>query len=326
MTANYMARLLEPYQPQLPVNELVLEVNRLYHACEARDYDTRHPEVHEQLPPIWQQLIETARANSKTKVWRILDFGCGTGFEAEQLLKNLPQGTIAQLTCYDPSLEMLELCREKISPLFPKACFYSDFQAIPASIEPYSLVATNSLLHHLPDFVATINSLLPLLAPDSIWLSGHEPSNRFYRNAECLKMYNAFLQERKWRKFLSLEKYLERLSTVLGLASDPANQTAIEAVRQGLFKKKPSGLLIERLVDLHVAHSLEEANEGRGLDFEKMQIEFAGPWNLIWVKTYSYMGSYYEANVPNKWGRLNREIADKFPNDGANFCTVWKRA
>ncbi|NJK52294.1 MAG: hypothetical protein HC936_04730 [Leptolyngbyaceae cyanobacterium SU_3_3] len=42
---DFITTVLAPYQPQLPMEELVLEVNRLYHAVEAQDYDDRHPEV-----------------------------------------------------------------------------------------------------------------------------------------------------------------------------------------------------------------------------------------------------------------------------------------
>ncbi len=325
-THSYMTSLLEPYQPQLPISELVVEVNRLYHAFEAHDYDRNHPEVHKQLPPLWQEMIENALEQYESPVWRILNFGCGTGFEAEQLVRNLPQGTIAQLTCYDPSAEMLERCRVRIAPLFPKAFFYSDLKALQASSEPYNLLATNSLLHHLPAPITTINSLLPLLAPEAIWLSGHEPSSRFYKNVECMRMYDAFLQERKWRKFLSPENYLRRLKQSFGLESNPGKQAAKEAFRTGLFQKRPSAFAIGMLVDFHVAHSLEEAAWGRGLDFESMQRDFAGLWNLIWVKTYSFMGPFYEGNLPDKWVRSCREVACKFPKDGANFSTVWRRA
>src|SRR5215204_589604 len=168
---DFMSDMLKPYQPQLPIEELVVEVNKLYHSYEAENYDEAHSEIRLQLPPIWQEMIAQLLERTKDVKWNILDFGCGTGFEAEQLIRNLPQGSIAKLTCYDPSPEMLERCTKKISALFPSATFTSEFKTYPVREGQFNLIATNSLLHHLPDPFESINMLLPLLTFDAFWLA-----------------------------------------------------------------------------------------------------------------------------------------------------------
>jgi|GEM_PF-1024306 len=322
---KFIDNLLAPYQPQLPIEQLVMEVNKLYHAVEASDYDTSHDEIYQQLPSIFEEMVAQAKKHSQTDVWRILDFGCGTGFEAEQLIRLLPQESIAQLTCYDYSPEMLARCRSQIESLIPNASFTSDLKALPAMEEPYNLLITNSLLHHLPDPLSTINQLLPLLSLDALWLAGHEPSSRFYKNAECTKMYEEFWAERKWRKFLSPTRYFDELQRIIGMKSNPAKYAATESFRKGLFKQKPPNLIIDRLVDFHVAHSVEEAANGRGFDFEIMEQDFSTSWQLVWLKTYSFMGSFYEATLPPRWVKASREAAQNFPKDGANFCSLWVR-
>lgn len=327
---DFLQDILKPYQPQLAINELIVEVNKLFHEFEAKDYDERHPEIHQQLPPIWEEIIGKVRNIAEESVWHILDFGCGTGFESEQIVRNIPQEKIAKLICYDPSPEMLAYCRKRIAPIFPMAIFTSDLNSISSDESHYNLLVTNSLLHHLPDPLNTINRLLPMLSPDAIWIAGHEPSSRFYKNAECLKIYNDFQQESKWRKFLSLKTYLSKLKKLVGLTTNPVQtnplkDTAEEAFHRGLFKKQPPILIIDRIVDFHVAHSFEEADSGRGFDFEIMQQYLIDQWQIIWVKTYSFMGSYYEGELSPKWSRLCSKISQKFPKDGANFSTVWKR-
>jgi len=322
---DFITKILAPYQPQLPTEELVLEVNRLYHAVEAQDYDDRHPEVHGQLPPIWKEMADYAAKTAEVKEWRILDFGCGTGFEAEQLIRYLPQGSIAQLTCYDPSPEMLDRCRAKITPLFSDTVFVSDLSSQSDDQQPYNLLATNSLLHHLPNPLGTINHLLPQLTENVLWLAGHEPSSRFYKNAECARLYENFSQQKQWSRFLSVENYFTKAKQLVGLRSNPSKEAAKAAFHKGLFKQQPSPFVVGRLVDFHVAHSLEEASQGRGFDFKSMQQEFADSWQLEWVKTYSFMGSSYEQDLSSRWSDASREMAQKFPDDGANFCTVWRR-
>ncbi|MHC4201305.1 MAG: class I SAM-dependent methyltransferase, partial [Planctomycetota bacterium] len=211
------------YGPQLPIQELVFELNRLYHACEARSYDARHPEISRQLPPLWSEMIGCAGAALGTEAWRVLDFGCGTGFEAEQILSNVENSRIELLTCYDPCPEMVERCRERLGALsFPGAVVCSELPPTPEGGAKYNVLATNSLLHHLADPAAAVAELLPSLSPNAIHLAGHEPSNRFYRNAECLAAFESFKRERKWRKFLSPGKYLQRLGRALRPSRTPA--------------------------------------------------------------------------------------------------------
>lgn len=325
-----MMKLLEPYGPQLPLQHLVFAVNQIYHDFEALDYDARHPEVYEQLPRLWRGMTSLALSIGRCDTWSVLDFGCGTGFEAAQLLRNLPPHIRLHLTCYDPSPAMVARCRAAIGPLLPAAVFCSDLQTAAAHGQPYNLLITNSLLHHLPDPPATIAGLLPMLDTGALWLAGHEPSRRFYQNSLCRATYARFLRARRWRKFLSPALYWQRLSerigSRMGWASSPARQTAAEAVRRGLFLRPPPARLISLLVDFHVAHSAEEASAGRGFDFQQMARDFAPAWHLVWVKTYAFMGSSYEGQLSRRWAAQARMLAQQFPHDGANFCAIWKRA
>jgi SAM-dependent methyltransferase len=316
---------ISQYEPQLPLDQLVVELNKIYHAFEARDYDTKHPEVHQQLPSLWAEMISIAKKLNNREKLCILDYGCGTGFEASQIAQFMQSEQIGLLTCYDPSQEMLEQCRKKISPLLPQADFCSDESAFLTNEQPYNLVITNSLLHHLPDPVKSMQALLPVLDKNTVWLAGHEPSSRFYKNSECLRAYEEFLKDRKWRRFFSKESYLGRLKMYTGLTSSPASQTAYEALKRGLFKHKPSARIVGLLVDFHVAHSSTEAASGRGFDFQEMQQKFSS-WHLVWVKTYSFMGSFYEGRLPQKWLAVSEELSRLYPQDGANFCSVWRNA
>ena len=316
--------LAERYEPQRPINDLIVELNRLYHDYEARTYDSYHPEINAQLQPIWQQMVQIASGLQPDKTFRVLDFGCGTGFEASQLLAHLQQGTITQLVCYDPSPQMLGRCRLRIGSLAPQASFTTELADIERPDNAFNLVITNSLLHHLPDPLQTIMGLVPWLAPGAIWLSGHEPSKRFYRNSDCDRTYKVYLAEKRWRKYLSPGRYYRRLKTV-PFGGSPARRTAIAAVNAGLFKKRPPASLIVRLVDFHVPSSAEETESGRGFDFESMQQTLADSWALRWIQTYSFMGPEYEGRLPRRWSRSCQNLAVRFPLDGANFCSVWQR-
>ena len=117
----------------------------------------------------------------------------------------------------------------------------------------------------------------------------------------------------------------QKLSRLATAEPSPKKMTAQTAVERGLFKRQPSVHLILRLVDFHVPHSTEEAEQGRGFDFEQLQTQWQAMWRLEWVQTYSFMGPTAERTLPGKWRQACAELATRYPQDGANFSTVWMR-
>jgi hypothetical protein len=186
------------------------------------------------------------------------------------------------------------------------------------------LLATNSLLHHLTSPAREIGQLLPLFANDALWLAGHEPSSRFYNNPECFRVYSALLREYRWRKYLDPRKYVRKVKDLL-TGNTVEDCAAREAHRRQLFKQCPPGEVVCRLVDFHVPRSPQDFSAGVGLDYEQLQKELAGAWDLLWVEPYSFMGWWYEPKLRPKWRRAAEELRAKYPKDGANFCAVWGR-
>src|SRR5262249_22147059 len=101
---------LADWEPQLPLPALVEEVNKLFHSFDAAHYDREHPEIFDVLPTLWKEMIDQL---PNSKEWRILDFGCGTGFEASQIMRYLGE-RVAQLTCFDPCPEMVAQCKDRL--------------------------------------------------------------------------------------------------------------------------------------------------------------------------------------------------------------------
>lgn len=316
---------IEPYGPRAPLEELVQRLNQFYHACEARDYDRNHPEIHVQLEPYWNEMIGCGLPAAAGRAWRVLDFGCGTGFEAVQLLRVVGRDNIAEFVCHDPSPEMLDHCRARIGPHVPHARFTSSAEELAPTQECFDVLLTNSLLHHLPDPLGTIRALSPLLAEDAVWLAGHEPSNRFFRNPECHGAYARYLEYRKVWKYFSPSSYVTAAKRALGCQSNPAKVAAAAALREGLFKQMPPQRLVQQLVDFHVPRSADEAEAGKGFDFHNLRKDFEVEWDLVWTKSYSFMGTFPEYRLSARWVKECRALQERFPDDGANFCAVWKR-
>jgi len=318
------AELLEPYSPQVPTDQLIVALNRWYHEHEVKTYDQEHTEIRHQLPPLWEAMVATAVSRHSEQPWRILNFGCGTGFEASLLLQLFVPDSIVELWCYDLSPEMLEICEATIGPKFPKAHFVNSLDQLPSDGR-FNLLATNSVLHHLPSPSDTLQSILPHLSDSAIWLAGHEPSGRFYKNPNCCASYRRFLQSHRRRRWISPSAYLSFALRKTGFRESPAQAAAIAAVDAGMLERRPSLRVVSRLVDLHVAHSSEEAEAGRGFDIDEMTTHFSDTWELCSYKTYSFMGSFYEGGLSRNWQTECRRLAAEYPRDGANFCSVWQR-
>lgn len=325
MNANEQAVLsaLEPYGPQLPIKQLVYEVNRLYHDIEAQHYDQRHPEIHSQMPALWEQMLGILKEKGPSEPLRVLDFGCGTGFEADQVLEQFPENSIAELVCYDPSEGMVQQCASRIRPKFRDARFTSRYEEV--CDDEYDVIVTNALLHHLPNPLETFIELAKLTSSSGVWLSGHEPSSRFYQNPECASTHGRFKVYQRRHRFYEPSKYWNTIRRKLGKDVDPAKETAVQAVQKGFFRTAPDRKLIVRLVDFYVAHSAEEAAQSRGFDFERMQEAWEGVWSLEWVKSYSFMGDTYEGKLSAQWAEEAKRLSEKYPRDGASFSAVWRR-
>ncbi|HEV2175094.1 MAG TPA: hypothetical protein VGR71_16090, partial [Nitrospira sp.] len=84
--------------------------------------------------------------------------------------------------------------------------------------------------------------------------------------------------------------------------------------------------LVSQLVDFHVVSGEEELGETKGLDFGALQADLSGKWDLIWRRTYAFLGPYYFAKLPPQWKERAQCLAARYPDDGANSCLVWCRS
>ena len=323
-----MLEQLEQYGPTRPTAALVAELNRLYHEFEADNYESNHPEIFVQLPPLWHAMWTHAvglLANRAEKL-RILDFGCGTGFEARRCLTEFRPDQVEQLVCYDPSKEMLHRCRQGLKGSPYRVEFVCDLGELREHASGFNVLLTNSVLHHMMNPIETIRDLARLLSVSAVWLCGHEPSRRFWENSECRELLRSYRSAQQLRRWVSPQRYARRLTRWARVRELPEDYAARRALEQSIFERRPPARLISSLVDYHVISSERELNDKKGLDFENLQADFAGEWELAWRRSYSFLGPHYEGQAPELWRRRARKLAERFPDDGANCCLVWRRA
>ena len=320
LSNEYLKNLTESFGPQIPLEQLVIELNNIYHHYEAKIYDGRHPEIFTQIGQIWQEMFDQIQTEHENDSIKVLNYGCGTGFELSQFIKNFKHEDVKSIYCFDPSVEMLQECElsNKDYNWKNKITFIADpAQAFQGG--PYDLILTNSVMHHIYNYDAVVQSFHDNLSPSGFWLSGHEPSSRFYKNEHCWKFFQSFEKRRRWQRFLSVKKLFKKL------CANPAKLTARHAFDEGLFRRKPTASIVSQLVDCWVAHNPEEAAAGRGFDFKEQQFARNGRLKLIKHWTYSYLGPFAQVTASQRWQAKCGNLATIYPDDGANFCTIWQR-
>jgi SAM-dependent methyltransferase len=321
-------QVVAQYQPSVSLPELVKALNICYHEIEAELYDQTHEEIWRQELPIFVKVVEIVRDGLTVPPLTVLDYGCGTGFGCYQVVKIIGSDRIKELVCIDSSPAMLGKCRERLAVVFPRARYSTDPDAFLAGQEwlgHFDIVITNSVLHHVCAWEKLLHRLVEFLKPEGFYVMGHEPSSRFYANPECRKHYEAFLRERRWKRFLDGHNWVRFARQKLGLEPDLRCSTARAALAVGLTRRLLPRQVVGDLVDYHVPHVVQGTARDEGLDFRLIESQMAGVLSLRGVETYAHMGGFLAVRLPRKWKRIAEHLGKAYPLDGATFCALWKK-
>jgi len=156
----------------------VLEDNRLLHRQEAPHYDRMHPAIWNAFEQgAVQQDVTRIRSLAGRSPLRVLDVGCGTGNLA---LKFLAAGD--RVDCVDLASEMLAELQRKQQGNVHLRLFESDADAFLKTAGRYNVICFSSVLHHLPDYNATLARCSELLEPGGVLYVTHEPLPKFERD------------------------------------------------------------------------------------------------------------------------------------------------
>lgn len=128
------------------------------------------------------------------------------------------------------------------------------------------------------------------------------------------------------RKIFNIKKYPNYIRGKWNrmMKKDPYELTVVDALAEGLFLLRPSRDVIRRFVDVHIATNVADAQQGIGFDF--LDTPLLAEWELVYRKTYTFSNHdkpYEKLSVNDQM--IYKKRAEKYPDDGRNFCCVWKR-
>ena len=155
--------------------ESIIASNILVHRAEAHTYDDVRLEIYnryeqKRIVELLNRLDSLIENNAK----RALDFGAGTGNITQKLLR---QGY--EVTALDISSEMLDVLRTKCAhhvaegKLRTVTGFVEDLGVADGG---FDLITCYSVLHHVPDYLATLRALAPHLKKGGVLYIDHELS------------------------------------------------------------------------------------------------------------------------------------------------------
>jgi SAM-dependent methyltransferase len=178
----------------------------------ARAYEREHGEI---FNPIEQDrlhaVLERAKAAIATrgKPLRALDFGCGSGNLSRHLL-DLGFEVVAA----DVSRGFRELVAAKFAGR-PLETFPLDGEGLSGlDDDSFDLVATYSVLHHVPDYCAAVAEMARVTRPGGVIFIDHEPSEAFWQGQPDYPRFVAEGMRFDWHKYLKPSNYVHRLRRV----------------------------------------------------------------------------------------------------------------
>jgi len=175
----------------------------------ARRYDALHGEI---FNPVEQERLRNALAaavaavRTGAKPIAALDFGCGSGNLSRHLLD---LGAI--VTAADVSKGFLDLVRmrypgERLTTLWMED---GDSSKIPDA--SFDLIATYSVLHHIPDYLAAVGHMARMCKPGGVIMIDHEASEGSWLGDPVYTEFRRAALKTDWRKFLTPSNYVHRV-------------------------------------------------------------------------------------------------------------------
>ena len=191
--------------------------NAAAHDAVADVYDAGHPEI---FNPVEQERLRAAvtravaLARTDGRRVRALDAGCGSGNVTAHLI-----AAGATVTAADLSTRFLEIVRERLASTGALAGVVAlngtDLRPLPDG--GFDLVATYSVLHHVPDYLAFVREMARVTAPGGIVMIDHERTDAFWTSPDTAN----FLREavvwppRRWWYWLQPSRYWKHLKPKL---------------------------------------------------------------------------------------------------------------
>lgn len=191
-------------------DEEQIRFNRNIGGVLTRKYERRHGEI---FNPVEQERLHNAlrtaveAVQTGAKPIRALDYGCGSGNLTRYMIE-LGINTVSA----DVSQGFLKLIKQNFARTgLSETLKINGKDLSGVNDDSFDMVATYSVLHHVPDYLGIVVEMCRVVKPGGIVFIDHEVPESYYNRTE---EYNEFL--RKARPAVNYKRYFRLLSDVRG--------------------------------------------------------------------------------------------------------------
>lgn len=297
-------------------------VNEAYHTVESELYDRIHSSMYAELDRVWNHLIEHLPSD-KAKL-KVLDVGSGTGLVGH-MLDRLAPDRIDHLTCVEPNAAMIERAAIKAKQWqFPMDVVHGLLSAVTPA-QTFDVITINSVLHHIVDLPAFLNTLNIYLREGGVLLTAHDPHGPAWSNEVALRRKNSRYAWRYVDPLLVVNAIRRRLERLGGGAGNeaPALEDRVNALLlgNGAIQHPMDIASIYAVTDVHVPG--QPGTFGSGLSISGLTESLPG-FELMDVAYYQYFGvDWTHLGLVQRWFE-SKYWKNRDPH-GFLFASAWKR-
>lgn len=177
----------------------------------ARKYDALHGEIfNAEEQARLAAFLQCARDSitSRSTPLRALDFGCGSGNLSRHLLD-----LGLEVTAADISRGFLDLVETRYAGRALTTQMMPQGDTAGLADASFDLVATYSVLHHVPDYLAAVREFARVCRPGGVIVIDHEKNERYWSDPLFAEFQSKAIGF-DWEKYLSPSNYLHRIRRV----------------------------------------------------------------------------------------------------------------
>lgn len=173
-----------------------IKFNSFAHNEICKIYNSRHTEIYNEVEQkrLWQIISKITEMTGKSEL-SVLDVGAGTGNISLKFLT-----LKSYVTALDVSFESLEILKRLSGDNQKLKSVVIENKVFPIKKDQFDVVCAYSVLHHIPDYLFTINEMIRVCKPGGFIYIDHENNiNNWFPNKQ-LKEY----QTRSKKSFLNI--------------------------------------------------------------------------------------------------------------------------
>ena len=190
-----------------------ISANVAVHDRIASRYDATHGEI---FNPIEQDRLKRSLERAAASVLvgrptrRALDFGCGSGNLTRHLL-DLGFEVVAA----DVSAEFLRRIGAQYNGAAVQTLQLNGRDLSGAEDGSFDVVATYSVLHHIPDYLTAVQEMVRVCASGGVVYIDHEHNPQYWSADAAYKEYERRVRRRDLKKYLQFRNYVHKFRRML---------------------------------------------------------------------------------------------------------------